>query len=138
MSATISPDARTVAGRRGGLTDLSGREERYGLPLSAPERSIEQRMAALERANDVRSRRSRLKRNIAGGHVSVLDVIADPPDWALTMKLLDLLLAAPKVGRVKALKLVNVCRISPTKTLGGLSARQRDEVTAAWIWRRTG
>jgi hypothetical protein len=40
-------------------------------------------------------------------------------------------MAVPKYGRVKANKVLGTCRISPSKTIGGLSARQRDELVAA-------
>jgi hypothetical protein len=39
-----------------------------------------------------------------------------------------MLLALPKVGRVKAAKMMNDCRVSPSKTFGGLSDRQRTEL----------
>ncbi|MGO9973334.1 MAG: hypothetical protein ACLP01_11090 [Solirubrobacteraceae bacterium] len=32
---------------------------------------------------------------------------------------------APQVGRVKATKILDSCRVSPSKTFGGLSDRQR-------------
>jgi hypothetical protein len=59
---------------------------------AAPERSLLQRMDALQRAN------------------------------------FDMLLAVPKYGRVKANKVLQQCRISPSKTIGGLSERQRTEL----------
>ena len=95
----------------------------------APDRSLTQRRDALERANSVRIRRSHLKRDIKAGRVSVIALLADPPPYIETMKVFDLLLAAPMVGRVKANKILNRCRISPSKTIGGLSERQRDELT---------
>jgi hypothetical protein len=39
-----------------------------------------------------------------------------------------MLLAVPKYGRVKANKILQTCRISPSKTIGGLSDRQRAEL----------
>jgi hypothetical protein len=39
-----------------------------------------------------------------------------------------MLLAVPKVGRVKATKILHGCRVSSSKTLGGLSERQRAEL----------
>ena len=39
-----------------------------------------------------------------------------------------MILAVPKYGRVKANKILNQCRISPSKTIGGLSERQRAEL----------
>jgi hypothetical protein len=40
----------------------------------------------------------------------------------------DMLLAVPNVGSVKATKILNSCRVSPSKTFGGLSERQRAEL----------
>jgi hypothetical protein len=46
----------------------------------------------------------------------------------LTAKVFDMIVAAPKYGKVKATRLLNQCRISQGKTLGGLSERQRAEL----------
>lgn len=92
---------------------------------SAPERSLDQRMDALARANEVRSRRAALKAELKRGEVSVGDVLLAPPDFMLTAKVIDLLMAAPKRGRVKSTRIMEHCRISVSKTVGGLSERQR-------------
>jgi hypothetical protein len=34
----------------------------------------------------------------------------------------------PKYGRVKVNKLLTQCKVSPSKTIGGLSQRQRSEL----------
>jgi len=47
-----------------------------------------------------------------------------------TAKVFDILMAVPKFGRVKAARLLNQCRISQSKTVGGLSDRQRGELIA--------
>ena len=39
-----------------------------------------------------------------------------------------MLMSVPKFGRVKATRLLNLCRISQSKTVGGLSERQRAEL----------
>jgi hypothetical protein len=52
----------------------------------------------------------------------------EPPDYIETAKVFDMLLAVPKYGRVKVNKVLQVCRISPSKTIGGLSERQRAEL----------
>jgi hypothetical protein len=39
-----------------------------------------------------------------------------------------MLLALPKYGSVKANKVLNSCRVSPSKTFGGLTERQRAEL----------
>jgi hypothetical protein len=87
-------------------------------------------MDALGRANQVRSRRAALKADLKRGAASLRDVLVDPPDFLLTAKVVDLLLAAPKCGRVKSARIMEQCRISPSKTIGGLSERQRSELLA--------
>ena len=97
-------------------------------PTSAPERSLTQRMEALQRANDIRTRRAQLKRDLKGGRTSIQTLLADPPEYLETAKVFDMLLAVPKYGRVKVNRILTHCRISPSKTIGGLSERQRDEL----------
>jgi len=84
---------------------------------ATPERSLVQRMDALSRANQIRTRRAQLKRDLKAGRASIQDVF-------------DMMLAVPKYGRVKVNKVLQTCRISPSKTIGGLSERQRSELVA--------
>lgn len=97
----------------------------------APERSHAQRMAALRRANVIRSARAELKREIKARPARTAEVIAEPPVWVESMKVFDLLLATPKFGRVKVNTVLRRNNISPSKTVGGLSKRQRDVLLVA-------
>lgn len=97
----------------------------------APDRSLLQRMEALQRANDVRSARARLKRDLKAGRQPVHELLLYPPEFIETAKVFDLLMAAPKLGRVKVSKILSRCGISPSKTIGGLSSRQRRELARA-------
>lgn len=94
----------------------------------APERSLDQRMDALRRANEIRSRRAQLKKDLKAGRASITSIIAEPPEFVLTAKVFDMLMAVPKYGKVKATRFLNHCRISQGKTIGGLSDRQRAEL----------
>jgi hypothetical protein len=96
--------------------------------LAAPERSLTQRMEALQRANDIRSRRARLKKDLKAGRQPIHELLLQPPEYLETAKVFDLLLAVPKYGRVKVNKILTQCRVSPSKTIGGLSERQRGEL----------
>jgi hypothetical protein len=98
--------------------------------MTAPERSRLQRMTALEHANEIRSKRAILKRDLKAGRIAVEDLLTDPPAYMETAKVWDLLLAVPKYGRVKVNKMLTRVRVSPTKTVGGLSVRQRHEIVA--------
>lgn len=97
-----------------------------------PDRTAAQRMDGLKRANEVRSRRAALKRDLKAGRKSVVTLLACPPDWLETCEVVDLLLATPKWGSVKVNKALSVCRISPSKQVGALTARQRAELIA-WM-----
>src|ERR671936_810662 len=81
----------------------------------APERSLIQRMEAL-------------KRDLKAGRQPIHELLLEPPDYLETAKVFDLLLSVPKYGRVKVNKILAKCRISPSKTIGGLSERQRTEL----------
>ncbi len=94
----------------------------------APERSLDQRMEALKRANDIRVRRAQLKKDLKDGRADIEVILTNPPEYVSTAKVFDMLLAVPKFGRVKAARFLNQCRISQAKTVGGLSERQRSEL----------
>ena len=97
---------------------------------SAPERSPDQRMQALKRANHIRTKRAQLKKDLKDGKVRAHTLLIDPPEYVMTAKVFDLLLAVPKLGRVKVNRMLTQCRISPSKTIGGLSERQRGELVS--------
>ncbi|HTZ87962.1 MAG TPA: integration host factor, actinobacterial type [Solirubrobacteraceae bacterium] len=94
----------------------------------APERSLNQRMDALARANQIRIKRAQLKRDLKAGRLSIHQLLLNPPEYVETAKVFDMLLAVPKYGRVKVNKILAHCRIAPSKTIGGLSERQRSEL----------
>jgi len=87
-------------------------------------------MEALQRANDIRTRRARLKIELKAGRQSIHQLLLKPPSYLETAKVFDIMLAVPKYGRVKVNKILTQCRISPSKTIGGLSERQRGELVA--------
>lgn len=98
-----------------------------------PSRSLEQRLSALKTANRIRTFRARKRLALKEAHPSkaalrVAAMIRQPPPEMRTIKMIDLLLWVPQVGRVKANKILVKLRISPSRTLGALSDRQRDEL----------
>ena len=96
--------------------------------VGAPERSLTQRMEALSRANEIRTRRAKLKKDLRVGRANVQALLLDPPAYLQSAKVADMLLSVPKYGQVKVNKILTQCRISPSKTIGGLSPRQRAEL----------
>jgi S13-like protein len=82
-------------------------------------------MIALRQANDVRSARAKLKVELRAGKIRFEEILADSPDYLASAEVVDLLVAVPKIGPVKAARLLNTARVSQSKTIGGLSDRQR-------------
>lgn len=86
------------------------------------------RMAALIKADEVRSYRAALKRDIKAGIASIYDYLLDPPEIIWTMRVLDLMMATPKYGQIKVDQILRSCRISPQKQIGDMTIRQRTEI----------
>ena len=84
-----------------------------------------QRQAALEIANEVRSRRSRLKAAMAEGRVRLAEPLLSDDAWLRTIKVRDLLLATPGIGPQKVTRALNTCWVSPTVPLGKTSQKTR-------------
>ena len=95
---------------------------------TTPARSPEQRLRALEKANDVRRARAELKRELAAGRIKLAQVLSDPPPSVRTARLRELLLAVPKFGPARVQRALAHCRIADAKTVAGLSDRQRSEL----------
>jgi hypothetical protein len=86
-------------------------------------RSRKQRLRALRLANEIRSARAQLKKDLASGKIELAQVLARPPECVRTARVRDVLLALPRIGLVKAVRILADCGIAPTKTLGGLTER---------------
>jgi S13-like protein len=99
-----------------------------------PERTLAQRRDALRKANRIRTERARLKERMKARRESPLDLLLEPPQYIESMKVQDFLLATPKYGKVKTKKVLQLARVSPTKTVGGMTSRQRTEL----VWRMNG
>lgn len=96
-----------------------------------PERTVRQRREALAQASAVRTQRAALKAELRSGRRSLAELLAEPPACLERIKVAELLRALPGYGPVRVERLLARCRVSPAKTLAGLTARQRSELMAA-------
>ena len=92
------------------------------------DRSLAQRRQALIEANRIRTARKQIKADLKAGEITWREVFVDPD--VSTMKVFDLLTAFPHIGVHKASVLLRTYGISHSKTVGGMSSRQRDALTA--------
>jgi hypothetical protein len=88
------------------------------------------RLAALQLANDARSGRAELKRQIAAGNVRLAEVLTEPPPEATGISLAALLLSQRGWGRIKTRRFLSSNDLSETRKLGELSQRQRELLAA--------
>lgn len=96
-----------------------------------PGRSGDQRREALARANAVRFKRAALKATLKSGELSIVGLVAEPPQYLASARIKELLLACPSYGRVKVERLLTRCQVSPRKTIADLNERQRRELIEA-------
>jgi hypothetical protein len=125
--ATKSPSTKSAAAAKSAAVDPG---DAAGL-AGTPDRSPSQRLEALKLANAVRTERASLKRDLKAGRLRIETVLSAPPECVHSAKVADIMLAVPRYGRVKVAKILQRCRISPSKTVIGLSERQRGELIDA-------
>lgn len=112
--------------------------------MTAPGRTLEQRRAALRHANAIRSARKALKAELKGrGVLALVELLRDPDrvagelveqapaGYVDTMHVADALTATRGIGTVKAGRFLRAVKVSPSRTLAGLSDRQRRELADA-------
>ena len=120
--------ADTVDPRAPGAAPKIARVSAGKANASVPGRSREQRLRALRLANEIRSARAKLKKDLASGRIELAQILAQPPECVRTARVRDVLLVLPKIGSVKAGRILADCGIAHSKTLGGLTERQRAEL----------
>jgi hypothetical protein len=102
-------------------------EGRFQVPVTSSSKS-DRRMTSLGKANEIRIARARLKQQLRDGDARFEQILASPPECVGTATVLDLLLAVPKVGPVRASRLLATARVSQTTVVRRLSERQRAEL----------
>ena len=86
----------------------------------------QQRLHALAMANMMRSSRSRLKREIRAGAVTVTALLRDPPPEADGCPLQELLVSQRGWGWRRCIRFLTAHEISEHKLIRELTARQRE------------
>jgi hypothetical protein len=102
--------------------------------MTLPELDDEARRAALEKAAQARRARADLKQQLKHGHIDFPEVLrrADADETIGKTKVSAVLEAMPKVGKVRARKLMERLDISPSRRLRGLGANQREKLLRAF------
>ena len=91
-----------------------------------PERTDEQRRAALEKAMSARKARAALKVRIKVGEVFVADAMAHPD--AQDMRVKQFIMAFPGFGCARAEAVMRAAKIAETRRVRSLGTRQRSRL----------
>ncbi len=94
--------------------------------MSIPHLSEEQRQQARNAATAARRRRADVKESLRTGKLTIAEVLAlaDTDDVIAHTKVIDLLRAQPRVGTVRASKVMNRLQIAANRRLRGLGRHQ--------------
>ena len=97
-----------------------------------PQLTDEQRRAALAKAAEARRVRAEIKELLKMGTLSLSELLdrSDNDRILAKMKVLSVLEALPKLGKVKARRTMDEVGISDSRRLRGLGAQQRAELVA--------
>jgi hypothetical protein len=102
------------------------------MPL--PELDDDARRQALEKAAEARRVRAELKQELKTGKIDLAEVLrrADGDETIGKTRVAAVLESMPKVGKVRARKLMERLDISPSRRLRGLGAHQREKLLQAF------
>jgi len=98
------------------------------MPL--PELDDESRRQALEKAAEARKVRAELKHQLKSGEIDFAAVLrrAEDDEVVGKTKVSAVLEALPKVGKVRARRLMERLDISPSRRMRGLGGKQREKL----------
>lgn len=91
---------------------------------------VQQHESALARANDVRLSRARLRQEVKTNPCRVLEVVADPPDYCLTLEVMELLMWLPRWGHTRARRAIAELGRSENVRFQSLTPRGRSILLA--------
>lgn len=99
-----------------------------------PELSDQARRAALDKAAEARRVRAKLKVQLKDGTIDLAEVLrlADVDEVVGKTKVTAVLEAVPRIGKVRARRIMEKLEISPSRRLRGLGANQRKRLLAAY------
>lgn len=89
---------------------------------------MDQRMEALIRANEVRTARAELKRELARGERKLFPLLLDPPPCIANARLEEILEAVPTLGKKKTR------RVLARTALEGATVRELNRLDRQRLW----
>lgn len=106
----------------------------WRVPMPLPELDDDARRRALEKAAAARKTRAELKQQLKTGAIDFAEVLrrAEGDEVVGKTKVSEVLEALPKVGKVRARRLMERLDISPSRRVRGLGTNQREKLLNAF------
>ncbi len=97
--------------------------------MSIPKLSASERSAALKKAQQMRSKRAALRREIKAGRLTLAEALERADDEIIgKMRVKYLLESLPQVGKITAAKIMDEVAIDEVRRVQGLGSRQKAEL----------
>ncbi|MCL6590857.1 MAG: integration host factor [Firmicutes bacterium] len=91
-----------------------------------PKLSLEEKQKALEKAQLVRSQRAQIRHNLKNKKITIGEILAENDDGVVSrMRVTYLLESLPRIGKIKAKKIMNDIGIDEARRIQGLGIRQK-------------
>lgn len=95
--------------------------------MKLPELSLSEKKKALEKAQEMRSRRRDVREKLKKGNMSLSEILDKPDDEVLgKMRVAYLLASLPRVGKTTAQKIMDEIGIDQARRVQGLGKRQKE------------
>ena len=97
--------------------------------MSIPQLTAEQRKSALEKAQQIRSQRMEVRKQLKSGELTLADILADADNEIYAkMRVKYLLESLPQIGKITAAKLMEEIGIDAARRVQGLGTRQKTQL----------
>lgn len=92
--------------------------------MAVPNLSTEERAQALQKAQEMRSKRMELRKELKAGNITLADVLKREDEIVTRMKVKYLLESLPNVGKITAASIMEEVGINESRRVQGLGKRQ--------------
>jgi hypothetical protein len=98
--------------------------------MALPTLSVEEKREALEKAQAMRRRRSEIRVALKKGEIAISEILEAQDEVIARMRVSYLLRSLPRIGKIKAQKIMDEIGIDDARRIQGLGRRQRDALLA--------
>ena len=97
--------------------------------MAIPKLSPEERSKALQKAQQVRSQRMQVRKELKAGKLTLADILNEPENEIYAkMRVKYLLESLPQVGKITAQKVMQEIGIDESRRVQGLGSRQKAQL----------